>query len=142
MKIAEAYIQSLLTQEDALGAVLTLSGFWSPRADAAKPMLGLSRSECLCQLVLIYAGEVGNGGHFQFFDNRGFETIDDHVAALEAVSLPSLAKVLREAVKVQNDDEALDVLDREAWRRFPEVYRALQIFLRKTSDDVLKPERS
>ncbi|MFG5384571.1 hypothetical protein, partial [Yoonia sp. R2-816] len=53
-KISEKYFQSLLRQADALDAVSTISGFWSHRADEARPMFGLSLPEYQCQLVLIY----------------------------------------------------------------------------------------
>jgi hypothetical protein len=142
LKISETYVQSLLGQADVPGAVSTLSGFWSPRVDAAKPMFGLSRPDYQCQLVLIHTGEVGNGGHAQFFENRGCDHIEEHVAALEAVSLAGLARVLRDAVEIKTDDDRLHVLDQEAWARQSEVHPALLMFLRQNSDDVLKPERS
>ncbi|KQI73763.1 hypothetical protein AN191_02565 [Loktanella sp. 5RATIMAR09] len=140
-KISEKYFQSLLRQKDALEAVSTISGFWSHRADQTKAMFGLSRPEYQCQLVLIYTGEVGNGGHSQFFSNRGHKYIDDLLASLEATLLRDLARILREASKLQSDIEGLHLLDQEVWAQSLKVDGALQRFLRTNSDDVLQQER-
>lgn len=140
-KISEKYFQSLLEQTDALDAVSTISGFWSHRADEAKTMFGLSLPEYQCQLVLIYSGEVCNGGHFQFFSNRGQKYVDDHLTALEATSLHGLARTLRQAVDIQDDLEGLYLLDQHAWKQSSAIDRALQVFLRKNSNIVLEPER-
>jgi len=141
-KISEKYFESLLRQENPIEAVSTISGFWSHRADKAKTMFGLSRQEYQCQLVLIYSGEVGNGGHSQFFSNRDQKYIDDLLAALEATSLRDLARILREALELQSDVEGLHLLDQQAWAQSLEVDGALQLFLRNNSDDILKQERS
>uniref|UniRef100_UPI003727FCBD DMP19 family protein n=1 Tax=Yoonia sp. R2-816 TaxID=3342638 RepID=UPI003727FCBD len=133
--------QSLLRQADALDAVSTISGFWSHRADEARPMFGLSLPEYQCQLVLIYTGEVGNGGHVQFFSNRGQKYLDDHLAALEATSLHAFVGTLSRALNMQDDIEGLHLLDQEVWEHSFAVDGALQDFLRKNSNIVLKPER-
>lgn len=48
-------------------------------------------------LVFWYDSEVGNGGHDQYFGNRGREQVGETVAALEALGLPQQAEVLRQA---------------------------------------------
>ncbi len=141
-KISEKYFQALLGQVDALEAVSTISGFWSHRADETKTTFGLSLPEYQCQLVLIYTGEVANGGHSQFFSNRGYKHLDDHLSALEAALLHSLARILREALDLQADIGELHLIDQQAWAQISEVHGALQLFLRKNSDVVLQPERS
>lgn len=104
-------------------------------------MFGLSLPEYQCQLVRIYTGEVDNGGHTQFFSNRGFKYMDDLLAALEATSLHGLACILRKALGVQDDIEMLHLLDRQVWDQSADVDGALQLFLRQNSDALLKPER-
>ena len=141
-RISEKYFQSLLEQTDALEAVSTISGFWSHRADEAKTKFGLSLPEYQCQLVLIYSGEVGNGGHTQYFANRGQYYTDDLLTALEATSLRDLARTLGQAVDIQEDIERLHQLDQQFWEQSSTVDRELQAFLRKNSNIVLVPERS
>lgn len=105
-------------------------------------MFGLSLPEYHCQLVLIYSGEVDNGGHSQFFSNRAQKYIYDLLAALKATSLHDLAQVLSQAVDVQEDMEQLHSLDQQFWEQSLVVDHALQVFLRENSHIVLVPERS
>lgn len=141
-QISEKYFQSLLEQVDALDAVTTISGYWSHRTDETRTMFGLSLPEYQCQLVLIYSGEVGNGGHVQFFSNRGQELVNDYLMALDATALHELAHTLRQAVEIKNDFESLHLLDRQMWEQASAVEGALQVFLRENSNIVLRPERS
>lgn len=141
-KISEQYFRSLLAHPDSLEATSTISGFWSHRVDEAKPMFGLSRPEYHCQLVLIYTGEVGNGGHSQFFLNRGHDLVDDHVAALDTILSPYLASTLRKAAGIRADTEGLHTLDQQAWPHMSKADQALQMFLRENSEHVLQQERS
>ena len=141
-KISETYFQSLLKQTDALDAVSTISQFWSHRTDRIKPRFGLALPEYHCQLVLIYSGEVGNGGHVQFFENRGLKHVEDYVAALEATSLQELAHSLRQAADIHPDAERLHLLDQQMWEHSLTIDEAVQVFLRKNSNIVLEPERS
>jgi len=142
LKISEQYFQTMLDQPNALQAVSTISGFWSNRADDAKPLFDLSLPEYQCQLALIYSGEIGNGGHSQFFANRGHERMDDYIAALEAVSLHDLADVLRKAAETPTDLKNLHRLDKQAWSYMSTLECALQAFLQDNSGQVLQPERS
>jgi len=140
-KISEQYFHTLLHQPDALEAVSAISGFWAHRADKSKPMFGLSFPEFQCQLVLVYSGEIGNGGHLQFFANRGLERINDYVSALDAISLSNLADILRKAAKTPADLQGLHNLDIQAWPYMSAVERALQAFLQVNSSQVLQQER-
>ena len=140
-KISERYFQALLVEQDALEAVSTISGFWSHRMEASKPMFGLRRPEYICQLVLIYTGEIGNGGHSQFFLNRDHGYIADCIEALHAVRLQDLATILRQASKVPGNRKRLHQLDQEVWSNSLNVDRALQTFLQENSDHVLLEER-
>ena len=104
-------------------------------------MFGLRRPEYICQLVLIYTGEIGNGGHSQFFLNRDHGYIADCIEALHAVRLQDLATILRQASKVPENRKRLDRLDQEVWSNSLNVDRALQTFLQENSDHVLLEER-
>ena len=48
-------------------------------------------------LVFWYESEVQNGGHLQFFANRGTDLLEETVESLEASGLPCQATVLRRA---------------------------------------------
>ncbi len=141
-KISETYFQSLLEQADAFDAISTISGFWAHRADEAKAMFGLSLPEYHTQLVLIYTGEVGNGGHVQFFSHRGKKYMDDLLTALEATYLHDLARALGQAGDIQDDVERFHPLDQQVWEQSSAVDRALQVFLRNNTNNVLVQERS
>jgi hypothetical protein len=49
-------------------------------------------------LVLWYDSEVQNGGHGQYFENRGVNRLAETVAALRALGLPDHAQVLSRAI--------------------------------------------
>lgn len=105
-------------------------------------MFGLSRPEYQCQLVMIDAEEGGNGGHVQFFCNRGQKYLDDHLAALEATALHGLARALRQAGDMQDDMEGLHLLYQNVREQNSAVDGALHVVLRTNSNIVLEPERS
>ena len=80
--IAEEFVQRLLHQSDPVEAISTLSDRWSVRARGDEPWAGLSKTERDVELVLVYAGEVGNGGHTQFFLNRAGRIVSSVRSAL------------------------------------------------------------
>ena len=108
-------------------------------------------------LSLIYTGEVGNGGHSQFFLNRGGRIAREVVQALDAASLGRAKHILLRACGVfpggvvpdepENilDDlpdsarSVLDGLDRELSAE--RVDGALLAYLQRNADLVLLPER-
>jgi hypothetical protein len=98
--IAEAYFQRLLWDTQASEAVMTLAQFWSGRLREDAPQWGLSVPEHQVQLMLIYWGEVGNGGHAQYFMNRGIGHAVATMAALRAAGLDDAADVLGRACDV------------------------------------------
>jgi hypothetical protein len=57
----------------------------------------LSPEQCLAQLVFWYESEVQNGGHFQYFENRGMTYLDDTVNALGLLGATFQQQILREA---------------------------------------------
>jgi hypothetical protein len=161
--IAEEFVQRLLHQTDpqeVIKALHILSGRWSVRARANEPLFGLSKPEYDVTMVMIYTGEVGNGGHTQFFSNRGGEIVSPVRAALRAIGLVELDTILGEAValfpegRVPADRDEVDrlwaswddgqlrkfgALDERAWRQ-PSDPRLLA-YLREHQRDVLRPER-
>ncbi len=118
--IAEDFFKRLLRGTDPLEAVGTLSDRWGVRAKSTGPWLGLSRPEHQVSMALIYVGEVGNGGHTQFFSNRGGEIVARVQAALRDVGLVELRAILGSACalfpggKVPGDRAEVDRL-LEAW---------------------------
>jgi len=50
-------------------------------------------------LAFWYDAEVQNGGHLQYFENRGVERLDETIHALDALGAPCHAKVLHEVGK-------------------------------------------
>ncbi|SLN46057.1 hypothetical protein ROA7450_02253 [Roseovarius albus] len=153
MKINENYFQRLLYDTDAIEAVATLSGFWSGRLDSGLKKLGLSDPEWKVQLILIYSGEVLNGGFTQYFLNRGLETLFDTCSALKEVELSECADLAEkagnkfakfESGKITEEECALSLqkYDVLAFRRLSVVDEALLRFLRKNEELLLVPERA
>jgi len=161
MPVAAAFFEQLVHDSDPLHAISTLSNIWSSRASADLPDFGLSRAEYMIQLCLIYAGEVGNGGHSQFFLNRGGRVIRDTLDALRDVGLPELESALARAIarfpsgnvpdNVEDAERAfdemttqalaeLDDLDRQAFRFLPIVDERLLAYVRAHKTQILLPE--
>ncbi|MEX3016089.1 DMP19 family protein [Gymnodinialimonas hymeniacidonis] len=141
MRIGEAFIERLLASSDAADAVATLSGFWAHRARDGAMRMGLAEPEWQVQLILIYTGEVWNGGHAQYHMNRGTELADPTCSALTAVGLRGHAAVLRDVTggawspaELARADRAFDDLEAD-------VDAALLAHLRRHADTILLPER-
>jgi hypothetical protein len=158
--IAEDFFKRLLYGTDPLEAVGTLSDRWSVRTESTGTWLGLSRPEHQVTMVLIYVGEVGNGGHTQFFSNRGGKIATRVRAALREVGLIELEVLLESAVAVFPDgevpadrgevDQLFEVWDEDRLDRLGELdrrvsqvdpYPRLLAYLREHERDVLAPER-
>ena len=136
--IAEEWFQRLLHETPEVEAIHTVAQFWSHRLDLEHVQFGLSLPEYRIQLALIYTGEVGNGGHDQFFENRGRDRLPDTVDALLAVELRPLADVLRQAAA---GGGGRDRLDREAWALLSGLEPALVAYARAHEGEVLVLER-
>lgn len=149
--ISETYVQSLLWQSAPGPAVETLSQFWSHRADPTLVCFGLSGPEYDVTLAQIYLGEVGNGGHLKYFLNRGFSPVPDTILALHRIDLPRLGEILQSMVqRVSAHDisrlptdvlEQMTMADQAVWACFEVVDEALLTYLRRVSDQILRPER-
>jgi len=161
MPVAASFLERLLFNSAAIEAVSTLSSIWQLRADPDVRQFGLSLAEYRVQLCLIYTGEVGNGGHSQFFLNRPWRLVSDTIDALLTTGLPELAATLRSAVALfpiehlpddqdeaeraldalsADDLETLSKLDRRAFKLLPAVDNQLLSYLRENRSQVLLPE--
>lgn len=99
MSISAALLERLLFDTEAKKAVAKISSMWQIRANPAAPKFGLSKVEYRVQLCVIYTGEVRDGGHAQFFANRGGRNVADTIEALTAVGLPDLGRTLTDAAR-------------------------------------------
>jgi hypothetical protein len=160
-RIAESYFQRLLYETaPASRAVGALSLEWGPRMAWTGQWLGLSRPEHQTEMVLIYVGEVGNGGHTQFFSNRGGEIATRVRAALREIGLFELLAALDRACALFPDSHVpverrevdrlldgwgedrlteIDRLDRMVWQLEPDP--RLIAYLRENQSEVLRLER-
>ena len=159
--VAASFLERLLFDTEALEAISTLSNIWQVRAMPDLPQFGLSKPEYQVQLCLVYTGEVGNGGHEQFFLNRGGRYLGDTVHALLATGLVELAATLRSAIATfpdghvtqdlreierafdllpSRDIEKLADLDKQAFKLLPLVYSQLLSYIRENRSQVLLPE--
>lgn len=159
MSVAEDYIQRLLNGEDALESISRLSGFWSGRLRGDEPFFGLALPEFDVQLVLIYTGEVGNGGHEQYFHNRGAGMVEPTIDALNRIGLPELRQSIQDAAATlgappkdilstrrllstlsQAQLRKLELLDADVWN-VRGVDRRLLDYLRSHQAEILLAER-
>ena len=159
-RIAESYFQRLLHQTPPRQAVSELAQNWFARTSWTAPQFGLSTPEHQVEMVLIYTGEVGNGGHTQFFSNRGGSIAALALVALRDVGLEKLSDILARAcalfpkgqVPVDRNEVDLQMarwnllqkrasgrLDREVWSLDTDV--ALLAYLRAHEAEILRPER-
>src|SRR4029077_4635801 len=97
MELADEYVEKLLGSPDPAVALGALSQLWSLRADASKPHMGLAKPEFNAHLYLWYSGEVGNGGHSQFFLNPIGAHADETLSPLHSMEFSDLAAILQEA---------------------------------------------
>ena len=151
-RLAPDYFDRLLTDTDPVDAVAALSAFWQPRIDSRAARFGLSVAEYNVHLILIYTGEIADGGHAQYFVNRGVAYVDDTIAALNAVGLETLGDT-DQAVAGTNGvlaqaQSILAVAGREfadcdaaADEKLPEVDVVLLRYCRAHKDTLLLPER-
>lgn len=73
---------------------------WNAFVDilAMEDYADLTPNQRMAHLVFWYDSEVQNGGHGQYFENRGSERLAETVRALTELGLPAQAKVLSRAV--------------------------------------------
>ena len=57
----------------------------------------LSQTQRVAYLAFLYDSEVQNGGHLQYFENRGTGRVEESIGALDRLGAPCQRDVLREA---------------------------------------------
>jgi Domain of unknown function (DUF4375) len=162
MRINESYFKELLLRTKPLKAVSMLNQYWCTHLDRGEPtLLGLSEPEHHVHLCLIYTGEVGNGGHFQFFLNRGGDYTERALMALRAMGFSDLQDCLERACQVftngtvpwdfEEVERAIDSfsdeqlnrlhsLDKEVWS-MRDIDERLLAYLRLHEGEILRQER-
>ena len=65
----------------------------------------LKPSQRPAHLAFWYDSEVQNGGHFQYFENRGVEQVDETIRALESLGATAQSKILSSAFAIASQRE-------------------------------------
>ena len=101
MRYSQGYLEGLLNSDDVL-AIFELDAIImsSARVDIGKPQFGLTTPSFYVHLCLGYVGEVGNGGHVQYFFNQLGGYASETVMALRVMGLDELGQVLETAVSL------------------------------------------
>ena len=64
---------------------------------AIEDIANLDRQQRKAHLIFWYDSEVQNGGHFQYFENRGTKSVPETIDALKALGAEQQADVLSQA---------------------------------------------
>lgn len=67
---------------------------------ATTPAHELSQVQLVAHLAFWYDSEVQNGGHLQYFENRGVDQVDETLAALQVLGAHEQRKVLQRAAEI------------------------------------------
>jgi hypothetical protein len=110
----------------------------------------LSSTQRKAHLVFWYDSELQNGGHGQYFENRGRNRLDETVAALRDLGLLCQAEVLARAAAAFDaaeptedwadvlHDDFIDELDAAFDRCTPSVTEALEQHLARHADEYVE----
>jgi hypothetical protein len=165
VKYANEYIERLLFGSEPLEALPALSSIWAGRPGVAEEheFFGLSEPEFHVHLYLLYHGEVGNGGHCQFFLNPSGRHSAAVSRALVSLQFHSAADIFNRACSlfpsghVPADDTAREtsiqqlpesaiqqwaMLDRELYAIDSASWPQLLSYLREHDAQILQPERA
>jgi hypothetical protein len=96
------YLRNLLHDNDPIKAVFELANIWSSRLGRKEtdPYFGLLPCQYVVHLYLNYQGDVGNGGHSQFFMNSVGAYANETLAALTELRFQNVHEILSRAVAV------------------------------------------
>jgi hypothetical protein len=124
---------------------------WNAFVDllASAEFEGLTRVQRPAWLAFRYDAEVQNGGHRQFFANRGTGSVGPTIEALNRLGATCQVEVLlkaatrfeavaREPQQGSELDKALDDLDQDYHRCRPEIHELLESYLDNHLDGFLK----
>ena len=80
---------------------------WNAFVDvlAMSPLEELDAQQVPAHLVFWYESEVQNGGHFQYFENRGLADVDETIQSLRLLGAASHAEVLTRALRTASGRE-------------------------------------
>jgi Domain of unknown function (DUF4375) len=102
MSWSRKYLRDLLHDPDPIKAVFELANIWNSRPGRKEtdPYFGLLPCQYAVNLYLNYQGDVGNGGHSQFFTNPVGAYANETLLALKELGFQSVHEVLARAVAV------------------------------------------
>src|SRR5262245_11032599 len=161
MSWSREYARNLLHDPDPIKAVFALADVWNSRPGRKEtdPFFGLLPCQYAVNLYLNYQGDVGNGGHAQFFMNPvgaytdetllalkelGFQQIHDvlarAVAAFPESQVPKAGKARNDLVEGFSEDvfELWSRLDRELHMLTSAHWPLLQKYLQDHESDILR----
>lgn len=159
------YLRDLLHAEDPITSVHELANIWSsrPGRSTSDPYFGLLPCQFAVHLYLNYQGDVGNGGHCQFFSNPVGAYADETLAALKELGFHRIHDILSRAVavfpgsQVPEDWSARNALvegfpkdvlvlwaklDRELYSASASHWTLLQKYLQKHEAEILQKDGS
>jgi hypothetical protein len=165
VKYANQYLERLLFETEPLEALPALCSIWAGRPGVAedREFFGFSEPEFHVHLYLLYQGEVGNGGHYQFFLNPSGRHAAAVSRALLSLQFHRAADIFSRACSVfpsghvPTDDIARDTfvqllpksaveqwgtLDRELYSIDSAYWPQLLSYLREHHAQILQPERA
>jgi hypothetical protein len=163
MRLSRDYVDRIISAYSACEAISTIGQLLSPRIrrNMRDPGFGLTRPEFTVQLYAVCTGEVGNGGHCQFFLNSSGNRAKDTIAGLHDLGLAPMADLLSRATaafpdacvpKGQDEREALiqslsgNVLDvwnecdQELYRLVNQSETIVLDYIRANRNQFLRPE--
>ncbi|WP_425618421.1 DUF4375 domain-containing protein [Anatilimnocola sp. NA78] len=155
------YLRDLLYARDPIEAVFELASIWSSRPGRKETdaYFGLLPCQYTIHLFLNYQGDVGNGGHSQFFMNPVGAYANETLEALKELRLQKVHGILSLAIaafpgsqvpkdwKDRNDmvegftDEVLaewSRLDRELYSVDSDCWPTLQRYLQDHESEILE----
>jgi hypothetical protein len=102
MLCSRDYLRELLHGNDPIKSIFELANIWSsrPNRNETDPYFGLLPCQYAVHLYLNYQGDVGNGGHAQFFLNPVGAHSNETLAALKELGFGKIHGILSRAVSV------------------------------------------
>jgi hypothetical protein len=114
---------------------------------SSNPGVSLTAEQRPAALVFWYESEVQNGGHLQYFSNRGVKEGAETVDALQRLGAPAHAAVLKEALNATPDtldaspvsvDEYIDIAMDDPYGQFDEAFQTADPPLQDVLEAYLK----
>jgi hypothetical protein len=155
------YLRDLLHDNDPIKAVFELANIWGsrPGRNETDAFFGLLPCQYVVHLYLNYEGDVGNGGHSQFFMNPVGAYANETLAALSELNFARIHGILSRAIavfpasRVPKDSKARNdlvegfpdgvyalwsQLDRELYSVSSAHWPLLQTYLRDHESEILE----